>query len=191
MIADTRIEAEVQRDADGPVASSIRDSPSSSPSLSGADALGTTPRSKGATERLTFGGRGIHQPAVVAEWKALPNCVFSLEWIQDDKVIALACGDNRCRLHHVETQQEVRSATVHYNIVLLYCTALFTMILPVDHTRRTCTSPNPAAWLSYGMTQNFKYCGSRGRQRVESPRLSSLDTALHVPQQSWVKLIIP
>lgn len=103
-IVDTRVEAAVQRDANGPVGTRIRDTPSNLAETN----IRTSLREGGAKSKISLGGRGVGQPAVVAEWKALPNCVFSLEWIHDDRIIALACGDNRCRLQHVETRREVR-----------------------------------------------------------------------------------
>lgn len=119
MVADTRVEAAVQRDSNGPVgpgplqpSSSVRNrAPDGNGSLrtGGTTAVPRVTKASSCS-RSSFGGRGVGQPLVVAEWQALTNCVFDVEWMQGDRLIALGCGDNFCRVQDTETQTEVTAA---------------------------------------------------------------------------------
>lgn len=124
-MTDTRVEAAVQRDDNGPVGSGRGSLQSSSSILhhgttydhhhnaTAAPNLSVRPGGRSGTTTsvptgmTTYGGRGVGQPTVVAEWQALSNCVFDVEWMQGDRLIALGCGDNMCRVQDTETQTEV------------------------------------------------------------------------------------
>lgn len=128
VVVDTRVEAQVQRDENGPVgtgaavqrypsastsASSSRSSPTSrlnnhnSSGSSSNNVRRSVVNSAAAPERVTYGGVCAGQPKVVAEWSALRNCVFDVQWMLRDSVLALGCADNTCRLQDTETQKEV------------------------------------------------------------------------------------
>lgn len=116
-IVDTRAEATVQRDQDGPVGpgalppqpNHIRSSGNTIGNDIRAGRLSTiaTPRRGTAAVSTSYGRRGVGQPAVLASWRVLNNCIFDLEWMQGDRVMALGCGDSRCRVQDVERQIEV------------------------------------------------------------------------------------
>lgn len=98
VIADTRAEALVQRDHHGPVASRV----TARVDDGGESIVETEGTRYGISRRW-----GVGQPVVVAEYQALTNCIFDLEWMEDDRRIALACGDGKCRVQDTETQAEV------------------------------------------------------------------------------------
>lgn len=99
---DTRAEAAVRRDHDGPVGLG--------PAGAGGGVQAGGGGASSVRRRGICGGWGVGQPAVVAEWRALINCIFDLEWIQEDARIALACGDGKVRIEDTETHAEVGSA---------------------------------------------------------------------------------
>lgn len=105
VIIDTRVDARVQRDHSGPVGWGQTDR--------------TRTISSGAAStrrrlRRDMGGSvgycrswGVRQPEVVAQYQALVNCIFDVEWTHDDGRIALGCGDSKIRIHDTETHAEV------------------------------------------------------------------------------------
>ncbi len=116
VVLDTRAEAVVQRDHSGPIGWGQTDRARSVTS----GAAGTRRR----LEREAGGGRvgycrswGVRQPRVVAQYRALVNCIFDVEWTHDDSRIALGCGDSKIRVHDTETHAEVRHCTALYGTV--------------------------------------------------------------------------
>eukprot|EP00904_Undaria_pinnatifida_P005694 jgi/Undpi1/2254/HiC_scaffold_13.g05640.m1 len=97
VIVDTRTEAAVQRDHNGPIGA-----PATAPATAG--------RVGARAGRL---GWGVGQPLVVSEYRALINCIFDLEWTHGDRRIVLACGDGKCRVQDVETSAEVLVLSGH------------------------------------------------------------------------------
>lgn len=112
VIVDTRVEARVRRDHSGSVGWGQTDR---TRSISSGTA-GTRRRLKreagGGTVRRVGYCRswGVQQPEVVAQYQALVNCIFDVEWTHDDGRIALGCGDGKVRVHDTETHAEVRMA---------------------------------------------------------------------------------
>lgn len=105
VIVDTRVEATVQRDHRGPVGWGQTDRTRTITS--------GTPRTHRRLSRETGGSVGycqswgVRQPEVVAQYRALVNCIFDIEWTHDDDRIALGCGDGQIRVHDTETHAEV------------------------------------------------------------------------------------
>ncbi|CAM9868860.1 unnamed protein product [Scytosiphon promiscuus] len=100
VILDTRANAVVMRDHNGPVGWGQTD----------------RTRARRSTSGITYPGRGnvgycrswgVQQPAVVAQYQALINCIFDVEWTHEDRQMALACGDAKIRVHDTETSIEV------------------------------------------------------------------------------------
>lgn len=108
VIVDTRTEAVVQRDHNGPVGWGRTDRSSSwfSERAAAAKGLATSAGVKHGYCRSW----GVRQPGVVAQYRALVNCIFDVEWLHDDGRIALACGDSKIRVHDTETSVEVRES---------------------------------------------------------------------------------
>lgn len=104
VIVDTRAEAVVQRDHNGPVGWGQTDRSSDRFSDRAAKRLVASAGVKQGYCRSW----GVRQPAVVAQYRALVNCIFDVEWLHDDGRIALACGDPNIRVHDTETSVEVR-----------------------------------------------------------------------------------
>lgn len=116
VVLDTRAEAVVRRDHTGPIGWGQTDRIRSITS----GTAGTRRR----LEREGDGGRvgfcrswGVQQPRVVAQYRALVNCIFDLEWTHDDSRIALGCGDCKIRVHDTETHAEVRCDTKRYETI--------------------------------------------------------------------------
>jgi len=108
VVLDTRAEAVVRRDHSGPIGWGQTNR-----------ARGITSGGVGTRRRLEReeggGGRvgycrswGVRQPRVVAQYRALVNCIFDLDWTHGDSRIALCCGDSKIRVHDTETHAEVR-----------------------------------------------------------------------------------
>lgn len=117
VIVDTRVEARVRRDHNGPVgwgqtdrarmvtsgATSTRRRLQREEEAAGAGAGGAV-----GSGRLGYcKSWGVRQPEVVAQYRALVNCIFDVEWTHDDSRIALGCGDGKIRIHDTETHAEV------------------------------------------------------------------------------------
>lgn len=110
VIVDTRLEARVQRDHNGPVGWGQTDRTRTVSS-------GTASTRRRLRREMGLGGSagsvgycrswGLRQPEVVAQYRALVNCIFDVEWTHDDGRIALGCGDGKIRVHDTETHAEV------------------------------------------------------------------------------------
>ncbi|CBN74423.1 denticleless homolog [Ectocarpus siliculosus] len=104
VIVDTRAEAVVQRDHNGPVGWGQTDRSSGWFSERAAKRLGAI---SAGVKHGYCRSWGVRQPGVVAQYRALANCIFDVEWLHDDGRIALACADSKIRVHDTETCMEV------------------------------------------------------------------------------------
>lgn len=109
LVLDTRVEARVQRDHNGPVGWGQTDR------NTGINSRVVGARAKSRLEWAGGEGKvglcrswGVRQPEVVVQYRALINCIFDLEWMLDDTRIVMGCGDAKIRVHDTETNTEVR-----------------------------------------------------------------------------------
>lgn len=103
VIVDTRVEAAVQRDNNGPIGHGGGGGATRTRSSQGGLGRGGGEEREGRSQTW-----GVGQPSVISEYRVLINCIFDLEWTHEDRRIALACGDGKCRVQDTETQAEVR-----------------------------------------------------------------------------------
>lgn len=124
IIVDTRAEARVQRDHNGPVGWGQTDRTRGITSGCGAKTRQRPGGVEGSGNVGLCRSWGVRQPEVVAQYRAFINCIFDLEWAHDDTRIVLAGGDAKIRVHDTETHAEVcfmcGGAEIYYFEVGIY-----------------------------------------------------------------------